>query len=71
MSVEAGYQIGRDEHGLTEREREVLGCLMEGKSPAEAAKMLGLSRQRAHQLTVALMEKGVVAKEGRKYVPVK
>lgn len=55
----AGYEIGRDDRGFTEKEREVLHQIVEGKSLSEAARALGLTRQRVLQLVQALERKGV------------
>lgn len=57
--TEAGYEIGRDGRGFTEKEREVLHQMVEGKTLAEAARALDLSRQRVLQLVRALEKKGV------------
>ena len=55
----AGYEIGRDDRGFTRKEREVLHQIVEGKSLAETARTLGMTRQRVHQVVKALELKGV------------
>jgi len=54
-----GYEIGRDERGFTEREREVLHEIVDGKNMSDTARDLGMSRQRVHQVVEALKKKGV------------
>lgn len=62
MTDQAGYSIGRDEAGLTDKERKVLGCLKEKKSFRAMGRELGISAQRCHEITRNLISKGVVAK---------
>lgn len=67
--TESGYEIGRNDTGLTKRERQVLGLLVQGKNLAEIGRELGtekkpLSRQRVHQLVNALERKKVVMRNG-------
>lgn len=57
MGVTPGYKIGRDEHGLTQNEREVLQGLLEGKTLTAVGVEMGLSRQRAAKLAADLVEK--------------
>lgn len=65
-AVKPGYSIGRDEHGLTENEREVLKSLLAGKSLTAAGEELGLSRQRAFQLAAELIKKGWLVKGAKR-----
>lgn len=58
MGVEPGYKIGRDEHGLTQNERDVLKGLLEGKTLTAVGGDMDLSRQRAAKLAADLVEKG-------------
>jgi DNA-binding CsgD family transcriptional regulator len=57
--TQPGYEIGRDARGFTLKEREVLHQMVEGKSLAEAARTLSLSRQRVYQVVKSLENKGV------------
>ena len=57
--VQPGYSIDRDEEGLTAKERTALGLLRAGKSQAETADLMGVSRARVGALVVVLREKGV------------
>jgi hypothetical protein len=65
-----GYEIGKDQAGLTEKERQVLGCLKERKSFRAMAKDLGMTPQRCHQLAKSLIAKGVVAKTADGYAAI-
>lgn len=66
MSVKAGYELGRDENGLTNNEREVLGRMAKGLTPAKVAVEMNLSRQRTSKIAKDLVEKGWLIKgEGR------
>jgi len=44
--VSPGYEIRRDDGGLTARERQVIGLLHEGKTQISIAEEMGLTRQR-------------------------
>jgi biotin operon repressor len=57
--VQPGYLIDRDESGLTAKERTALGLLRAGKSQAETADLMGLSRARVSSLVRAMKDKGV------------
>lgn len=58
MSVQPGYEIGRDKHGLTRNERSVLLGLSEGKTLTDIGLGMGLSRQRSAKLAADLVSKG-------------
>ena len=65
------YSIGRHDDGLTDREREVVRMLGEGKSFRDMAKAHGGTHQRYHQLAQSAVKKGVIAKTADgKYVAV-
>lgn len=66
--VPAGYELDRDDKGLTSNERWMLSLLRAGSSVSAAARTMGLTRQRGHQLVTALVKKGAVKKEGNRYV---
>lgn len=68
--VKPGYEIGREGDGTTAREREVMTLLTSGHSVTATGKVTGLSRQRVHQLAMSLVQKGLLKKEGVKYVAV-
>ena len=55
-----GYEIGRDQRGLTAREREVLTALIHETPPVVIAEELGISKQRVNQILNALQAKGIV-----------
>lgn len=62
----AGYEIGRDEDGLTQRERTVRDLAVEGKTIVAIGEALGFSKQRASKIVNDLISKGVLARvEGR------
>ena len=54
------YKIGRDESGLTIREREVLAQIKQGKSNASIARDLGVSKQRVGQIVRSLVQKNAM-----------
>lgn len=56
------YKIGRDEEGLTERERQVFEALRNGTPFVDVAATIGVSKQRVGQLLGSLIEKGRVVK---------
>ncbi len=62
--TEPGYEIGRDERGLTNRERQVLEALIWSTPLTEIAKELEISKQRVDQIVRRLEEKGVVERTG-------
>jgi DNA-binding CsgD family transcriptional regulator len=64
MTVEPGYEIGRDGRGLTKREREVLALLVEQLNLVQIGERLGVSKQRAEQLVKSLEKKGIVQRHG-------
>jgi DNA-binding CsgD family transcriptional regulator len=55
--TQPGYTIGRDEHGLTKRERQVQALRAQGVSNKRAATTLGISFQRVGQICAALRAK--------------
>lgn len=57
--VPKGYTLDK-KWGVTNRERQVLGCLAQGMSLAEVSRQIGVSRQRVSQLARALEKKGVL-----------
>jgi len=67
-SVQPGYEIGRDDRGLTRREREVLTCLAEGLNLVQTGARLGVSKQRVDQLVKALEMKGAIKRNGDEWV---
>lgn len=62
-----GYEIGRDERGLTKREREVLTLLVEGKNGPQIGEALGITKQRVKQIMAALEKKGRLTKTDHSY----
>ena len=56
--VEAGYEVARDESGLTARERQVLGLVREGRTQVTIATEVGVSRARVGAIVKQLREKG-------------
>lgn len=54
----AGYEIGRDERGLTRREHEVLAGMKAQKSFAQIGAELGITKQRVGQIAKSLVRKG-------------
>lgn len=59
-----GYEIGKGEDGLTNKEREVLELVKHGNSRQQIATALGFSRQRASQYVKSLTDKGYIEKPG-------
>lgn len=57
--VQPGYSIDRDETGLTAKERTALGLLRAGKSQAETADLMGLTRARVSAIVRKLKDQGV------------
>jgi len=71
-AVTPGYQIGRDDDGMTARERRVLFLIREGHSGSEIARRMDLTKQRVGQIRNVLEAKGKIRKEGtRIWVAVK
>lgn len=60
--VPTGYEIGRDDRGLTNRERQALGLLVQGREGWQIAEELGVTRQRVHALIRILEKKGVLVR---------
>ena len=62
-AVRPGYQIGRDGHGLTARERQVLACLAQGMDMPTSGVEIGVSKQRVKQIIDSLVKKEVVGRD--------
>lgn len=62
------YVIGRDDEGLTKRERQVAALFDEGLEPVQISETLGLTRQRVHQIAQSLVSKGRAKKIDNQYV---
>lgn len=60
-----GYHIAKDERDLTNREREVMGLLGQGKNTAAIGSELGITRSRAAAIVSTLVKKGWVIRNGR------
>lgn len=60
--TKAGYEIGRDEQGLTRREQEVLAEMRTGVQFTDIAVRLRVSKQRVQQVVGSLVKKGFVVK---------
>jgi hypothetical protein len=54
MGDEPKYRVGRDEHGLTIRDRQVRDLLAKGKKQIEIAEELGVGKQRVQQIVAKL-----------------
>lgn len=65
VRVKPGYHIAKDERDLTEREREVMGLLGQGKNTAGIGEALGITRSRAAAIVATLVKKGWVIRNGR------
>ena len=63
-----GYEIGRDESGLTTREREVLMLVVQGMQGPQIGAALGISKQRVDQIQKALVAKGRLERKEHEYV---
>lgn len=57
-TVQPGYEVARDESGLTARERQVLGMVRAGQPQAAIAKEVGVSRARIGAIVKQLRGKG-------------
>lgn len=65
------YSIGRHDDGLTDKERDAVRMLGEGKSFRTMAREAGGTHQRWHELAQSAVKKGVIAKTADgKYVAV-
>lgn len=62
-----GYAIGRDDSGLTTREREVLQQMVAGQSGPQIAHVLGITKQRVDQIQKALVGKGRLERAEHEY----
>lgn len=58
--TKAGYEIGRDDFGLTKREREVFEALKTGAQFNTIASELGVTKQRVDSIVKSLVRKGRV-----------
>jgi len=58
MTSKAGYKIGKDEEGLTARQRAVLALLKGGMNQNGIASQLNMTRQRVSQIKGELIAKG-------------
>lgn len=56
MASEKGYKIGRDESGMTARERDIVERMVQGQSQSAIGRELGISRQRVSEI-IARMKK--------------
>jgi FixJ family two-component response regulator len=65
-----GYSIGRDESGLTQREKDVLAGMVQGQNGQQIGHALGISKQRVDQIQKSLVLKGRLQKEEHRYVVV-
>lgn len=61
--VQPGYEIGRDEAGLTKREREVRNLLLDGLDQPTIGARLTLSKQRVNQIVKSLEDKKVLRRD--------
>lgn len=66
--TEPGYQIERDDDGLTRREREVLAGIIAGKNLVQIGDELGVSKQRVDQIVKALVTKGTLERNDDSFV---
>lgn len=63
------YAIGRDEFGLTARQREVFDLVLDGRSKAEMGEALAMSRQRVNTLVADLVKMNLVAQPEKRGGP--
>ena len=56
MGSKPGYEIGRDELGLTERDRKVAAGIRAGRKQTQIAEELGISRQRVSEIVKRLKD---------------
>lgn len=63
----AGYEIGRDERRLTNREREVLDLMKDGLSFKDIGERIGVTKQRVGQIAQSLAKKGVLVHDKNGY----
>jgi DNA-binding CsgD family transcriptional regulator len=56
--VQAGYALGRDDTGLTARERQVLDLLYRKRTPLEIQADLCLTKQRVYAIIASIKRKG-------------
>lgn len=63
-----GYKVGKDESGLTKREREVLGLIVKGLNGPQIGESLGITKQRVDQIMRVLVAKGRVQKRADSFV---
>ena len=60
----SGYHLDRDERGLTARQRDVLKCVVDGKTARQIEADLGMTRQRVSAIVKQLVDKGLVERTG-------
>lgn len=68
MSSKAGYEIGRNDEGLTARDREVIREITSPRTMSEVGARLGMTRQRVSEIAKRLAERGHLVKVNGKYV---
>jgi helix-turn-helix protein len=61
------YKIGRNQEGLTQQERKIAKLITSPPSFAQVGTSVGVTKQRAYQITQKLIEKGVLIKLGDRY----
>lgn len=54
--AEPKYRVGRDEHGLTIRDRQVRDLLSQGLNQPQIAERLGVNKQRVQQIVKKLRQ---------------
>lgn len=64
------YKLKRNTEGLTAQERKVAKLVTSPPSFTQIGVSAGITKQRAYQITLKLVEKGVLRKEGDRYVKV-
>lgn len=64
------YKLKRNAEGLTAQERKVAKLVTSPPSFTQIGVSAGITKQRAYQITLKLVEKGVLRKEGDRYVRV-
>lgn len=55
--TQPGYDIGRDDSGLTKREREVIAGIVAGQALVQIAAALGVTKQRVDTIVRSLIQK--------------
>lgn len=62
------YNLGKNIEGLTAQERKVAKLITSPPSFTQIGISAGITKQRAYQITKQLVEKGVLVKDGDRYV---